>query len=146
MIEDDGKQTARALAAHNRWLGRTGEELAANFLVAHGFRLLHRNWCTFDNLEIDIVAMRNGCLHIVEVKTRQYEFVYTPMSAITLEKLEKLNRAAYLYKSYFGIAAGYVIDGIGIVFRSESDYDLKFVPGLHRRLIDRATDGQLHRF
>ena len=48
--------------------GKKGETFAAGWLSANGYTLLHRNW-RFRKCEIDIVAVKNGKLHLIEVKT-----------------------------------------------------------------------------
>jgi putative endonuclease len=49
--------------------GRLGEDAAAAYLTAAGYRILSRNWrCKAG--ELDIAAEHNGTLVIVEVRTR----------------------------------------------------------------------------
>jgi putative endonuclease len=48
--------------------GEIGEDIAAKFLVKHGFEVLERNyWKKFG--EIDIICKKDGKIHFVEVKT-----------------------------------------------------------------------------
>lgn len=51
-------------------LGQRGEEQAAQYLRAQGYRLLARNWRKREG-ELDIVAMDGDTLVFVEVKTRR---------------------------------------------------------------------------
>ncbi|MDO4798362.1 MAG: YraN family protein [Coriobacteriales bacterium] len=56
-------------ACTQREIGLYGEDLAASYLEARGYELLHRNWrCVFG--EADIVAADGDELVLVEVKTR----------------------------------------------------------------------------
>ena len=68
----------------NKELGAIGEELAANYLVKSGYRLLHRNWRLKGGCEIDIVAFKDNALHFVEVKTRTTTFL-DPLKAVNTE-------------------------------------------------------------
>lgn len=111
-------------------LGRIGEELAANYLVKNGFYILERNWRSKYGYEIDIIAFKDNILHFVEVKTRRSSFV-DPLSAIDSKKASHLCRGAYLYKKYKRFNYETFIDSIRIIYRSENDYDLTFVPGIH---------------
>ena len=56
------------MAKHNE-LGKDAEEMAVRWLMKQGFEILHRNW-RYSHYEIDIIARREGKLHIVEVKAR----------------------------------------------------------------------------
>jgi Holliday junction resolvase-like predicted endonuclease len=47
--------------------GRLGEDIAARFLVKHGYHIVHRNWRA-GKLEIDIIARGKDGLRFVEVK------------------------------------------------------------------------------
>ncbi|MBN9349504.1 MAG: YraN family protein [Chitinophagaceae bacterium] len=79
--------------AHHNELGQKGEELAAEYLVKNNFKILYRNW-TFKHLEIDIIALKEGVLHFVEVKTRNsLQFGY-PEEDVTKKKLKNVINAA----------------------------------------------------
>ena len=57
------------MAEHNE-LGKLGEQLARDFLIAKGYQILEQNW-SCGHKEIDIIAMDGNELVIVEVKTRR---------------------------------------------------------------------------
>ena len=56
------------MAGHND-LGKLGEELAVDFLRKNDYQILQTNW-VYQKAEIDIIALKNKVLAIVEVKTR----------------------------------------------------------------------------
>ncbi len=77
-------------------LGRWGEGLAAEFLVARGLEILSKNFRTPDG-EIDIIAKGGDDLIFVEVKTRRNTLYSFPEEAINDEKIEHLESAAGWY-------------------------------------------------
>lgn len=56
------------MAEHND-RGQEAEELSAEYLIASGFHILHRNW-RYYHKELDIIAEKDGKLVIIEVKSR----------------------------------------------------------------------------
>jgi len=78
-------------------LGREGEALAESYLQEKGFTILHRNW-RHSHYEIDIVAIKDNLLHIIEVKTLASK--HRPEENVTKKKLKYLLQAAdeFLYK------------------------------------------------
>ena len=81
---------------NNLALGKQGEELASSYLINKGFKLLERNW-RFKRLEIDIIAMKDGQLYFIEVKTRaSLEFSY-PEENILKKKMKRIRIAATHY-------------------------------------------------
>jgi len=74
-------------------MGAYGERLAARYLVESGMRILDRNW-RCDQGEIDIVAVDDQCLVIVEVKTRRSLAFGSPVEAVTVLKAARLRRLA----------------------------------------------------
>ena len=77
-------------------VGDIGEEFAAQLLENSGYRIIARNYATKQG-EIDIIAIRDGVIHFVEVKTRtgcQYGY---PSDAVTKIKQDRIRRAARQY-------------------------------------------------
>ncbi len=72
--------------------GRYGEEVATRYLRRRGWLPLARNWPVPGGGELDIVALRNGILAVVEVKTRRSpEALYEPVS---LAQRARISRGA----------------------------------------------------
>lgn len=74
-------------------VGRYGEDLAAQMLVAAGWVVVDRNWRGTRG-EIDIVALEGRELVVVEVKTRTGLGYGHPAEAVTPVKLARLRRLA----------------------------------------------------
>lgn len=73
-------------------LGARGEQAAADYLCAHGYRILERNWrCKIGELDL-IVADANDFVLAVEVKTRSTNNFGTGFDAITPSKYRRLQR------------------------------------------------------
>ena len=83
------------MAEHNE-LGKEGEALAYNLLKKKGYQILDMNW-RYGKNELDIIAMDNEYLVIVEVKTRCNPYFETPKEAVTLKKQKNIIRAANAY-------------------------------------------------
>jgi putative endonuclease len=78
-------------------LARAGEDIAARFLAAKGWRIVGRNVRCGRAGEIDIVAERGGMLAFVEVKTRRTDRYGTPGEAVTWRKQARIRSLARLY-------------------------------------------------
>ncbi|MDR0593022.1 MAG: YraN family protein [Bifidobacteriaceae bacterium] len=77
-----------------RELGRYGEDVAAAFLTAKGWRVLDRNWRCREG-ELDMIAQPGPeTLVFVEVKTRRDDRCGAPAEAVTYRKLARLRRLA----------------------------------------------------
>lgn len=83
------------MAEHND-LGQRGEEIAVDFLAGLGFQIRERNW-RFGKNEIDVIAVHENVLVIVEVKTRSSKYLVEPFMAVTRTKQKILVRAADAY-------------------------------------------------
>lgn len=86
------------MAQHND-TGKTGEALAAEWLLAHHYTLLHRNW-RHKNWEIDFITYKGKRLHIIEVKTRTSAYFGLPEDNLDDKKMQYLINAAeeYMYQ------------------------------------------------
>lgn len=83
------------MAEHND-LGKQGEELAAEWLKENGFEIQSLNWRNrFE--EIDIIAIKDSQLIIVEVKTRTSRAFGNPEDSVSLKKQRNLVNAADCY-------------------------------------------------
>jgi putative endonuclease len=76
------------MALHNE-LGRKGEALAGEYLTRLGFDTLFHNW-KHRRYEIDIIAVKDGILHFIEVKTRQSTQFGLPEESVDRKKLRHL--------------------------------------------------------
>jgi putative endonuclease len=84
------------MASHNE-LGKIGEEIAAQYLLKSGYKILHRNFY-FDKAEIDIIAQKEeDTVVVVEVKTRNSSFFGDPQDFVTKNKIKLLVKAANEY-------------------------------------------------
>ena len=100
------------MAEHND-LGRFGEELAANYLREQGYDILETNW-VFEKAEIDILALRENVLSVVEVKTRSGTDFGLPQEFVNAKKIRMLVRAVNAFVASRNIDANVRFDIIGI--------------------------------
>lgn len=94
-------------------IGARGEQLAAEYLTANGFELLHRNWRS-GRYELDIVARRGDVVHFVEVKSRKRGGLTAPEEAITEAKFRALCKAAEAYIEEFGVEQEVQFDVVAV--------------------------------
>jgi putative endonuclease len=80
------------MARHND-VGKQGEALAAAYITAQGYTILHCNW-RHSYYEIDIIALKNEVLHFVEVKSRSSISFGHPEDRVTKKKFDRLLQAA----------------------------------------------------
>ena len=77
-------------------IGDHGEDFAAHMLEDAGYQILDRNYRTRVG-EIDIIAIKDGVLHFIEVKTRTADDFGYPADAVTEEKQRSIRRSAECY-------------------------------------------------
>ena len=83
------------MAIHNE-LGEKGEQLAVEFLQKNNYKILERNW-RFKKAEIDIIAIKNDVLAVVEVKTRSSNYFGNPQDFVNQKKIQLLVEAINEY-------------------------------------------------
>lgn len=77
-------------------LGAHGEQLAVGHLRNLGYQILAKNW-RFGKIELDIVARNNETLVVVEVKTREKNYLGEPWKSVTVSKQRRIIKAANRY-------------------------------------------------
>jgi putative endonuclease len=80
-------------------LGREGEDQAARYLLKRGYKILERNYSTRAG-EIDLIALHEGTVVFVEVKTRTSDAYGAPELAVTARKQTRMVKAALAYIKY----------------------------------------------
>lgn len=76
--------------------GKQGEDIACEFLIQNGYRVLDRNWhCRYG--EIDIIARKGTYLCFVEVKTRKVQAMVNGAESVGHTKQKKIISSAYCY-------------------------------------------------
>jgi putative endonuclease len=111
-------------------LGRQGEQLAAEYLLRAGFRILERNFRCADG-EIDIVAADRRDLVACEVKTRSDVRFGTPAEAVTRQKLRRLRRLAAIWASSQGWFYDQLrVDVVGVLRSPSGDFTIEHLRGV----------------
>jgi putative endonuclease len=87
------------MADHND-LGKKAEDLAAEYLVKNGYRILVRNF-RFKKTEIDIISEKDNLIIITEVKARSTDFFILPQEAVTKGKIKSIVTAANHFMEEF---------------------------------------------
>lgn len=96
--------------------GIHGEEIAAEYLIGKGYRILEKNW-QCGHLEVDIIALTEKHLVIVEVKTRKSTTMGEPEEFVNLQKQRHLIKAAGIYIERTGITQEVRFDIISVVIK-----------------------------
>lgn len=85
---------ARSSRGHKQRLGARGEQLTADWYVAHGYQVVARNWrCREGELDLVLLAT-DGELVFCEVKTRSSDRYGLPAEAVTQAKQRRLRTLA----------------------------------------------------
>ena len=77
-------------------LGNKGEQLAVNYLINKGYKIVERNW-RFQKAEIDIIATKDKTLISVEVKTRSTNDFGSPQDFVNKKKIKLMVSAMNEY-------------------------------------------------
>ena len=84
------------MKVNNYAFGREGEIEAVKHLKKEGYNILETNW-HYGRFEIDIIAMKDDVLAIVEVKTRATDYFGDPEDAVDYLKRKKIIECADAY-------------------------------------------------
>ncbi|MEW5845490.1 MAG: YraN family protein [Bacteroidota bacterium] len=98
----------------NKDLGSMGEEIAANYLAAKGYKILHRNW-HYGHKELDLVAKQDDTLVVVEVKTRSSIYWEEPKESVRRKKQKLIVEAADEYVQRYNLNCDVRFDIVSVV-------------------------------
>lgn len=121
------------MAQHNE-TGKTGENIAAEYLQREGYFLLEQNW-RHRKAEIDLIVKQNDILVFVEVKTRSNTFFSDPELSVDEQKQALITNAAMVYMEEIGHEWEVRFDIIAVILESEDSFDIRhyedaFFPGM----------------
>lgn len=100
---------------NRRTVGSEKEELAACYLIEHGYTILERNFRA-KNSELDIIAKDNDYIVFAEVKYRRNAEYGYPEEAVNKKKQQLIISAAlfYMYRNNLSVDIPYRFDVIVI--------------------------------
>lgn len=111
----------------NQQIGSTGEEIAKNFLLNKGYKIICLNHRTRFG-EIDLIAQINNTICFVEVKMRQVVEQGHPLEAITPAKIRSLSKSALGYLQANSLMEHDArFDVVGIVVKTDGSHEIEFV-------------------
>lgn len=96
-------------------IGKQGEEIAKEYLVKQGYKILDTNKRFSRQCEIDIIALDKDILVFCEVKTRSTIVCGVPFEAITKSKYQNIKTGLYLYLQENPMYKKYRIDAVSVV-------------------------------
>ena len=113
-------------------LGKKGEEIAREFLVRKGYKILDLNW-HFGHKEIDIVARQDDEIVIAEVKSRLENYAEEPWEAVTTSKIRNIVEVADAWLNARNMDLETRFDVISIVFQKDGShriehFEVAFIP------------------
>lgn len=106
------------MAYHNK-LGEKGEQLAADYLLQHGYVIEERNY-RFQKAEVDIIARKGDILAVVEVKTRSTADFGNPQDFVKPKQIQRLVEAVDHYVNENQLDVEVRFDIIAIVRQGNS--------------------------
>ena len=119
--------------AKHQLTGREGEERALDYLIAKGYQIQAVNWRS-GQLEIDIIAEKNGILVFVEVKTRSHGRYGSPALAGDARKQRAQGAAALAYMGGMGWEDEIRFDILAVVLKTGGaeieHFEDAYFPGL----------------
>lgn len=83
------------MAQHNE-LGKKGEQLAVDFLIKKGYKIVEQNF-RYQKAEVDIIARKENTLCAVEVKTRSTPEFGNPQDFVKPKQIQRLVSAMDYY-------------------------------------------------
>ncbi len=105
------------MAQHNE-LGKKGEQLAVDFLIENGYKIVARNY-RFDKAEVDIIARQKDILAIIEVKARSTADFGNPQDFVKPKQIKNLVKAVDEYVTINDLDVEVRFDIIAIIKKNK---------------------------
>lgn len=102
---------------NNISVGKKGEELAKEYLIKMGYKIVEINKRFSRYCEIDIIAKDKDVYVFCEVKTRKTNICGSPFEAITKTKYENIKKGIFFYKQENPGCKKCRIDAVSIVLQ-----------------------------
>lgn len=109
---------ANSNTSNKKAIGDKGEQIAAQFLIDKGYKLLEKNW-RYKHGEIDLIVENNNTIIFVEVKTRSTSYFGNPEIAVTPKKQKTIANTAQAYLDLNNLNKECRFDIISIVLVNE---------------------------
>jgi len=93
---------------NSREIGNIAEDKAVQFLEENQYKIVERNFYSRFG-EIDIISIKNGVYHFIEVKSGE---TFEPIYNITPAKLKKIIKTMNFYLKKYKIKNLYQIDAV----------------------------------
>lgn len=103
----------------NILLGAFGEQQAAKYLRAEGYNIYAANYSTYVG-ELDIVALKDGIMCFVEVKTRQVGGMTAPADAVDYRKQQNIKGSAAAFMNSFSLKFDMRFDIVEVLVENNS--------------------------
>ena len=115
----------------NQILGVFGEEKVTEYLRAHNYEIIERNWRIKEG-EIDIVALSDkGIFSFIEVKTRSSVAFGHPFEAINNDKAHRMQRLALAWLvTHKRFGSDYAIDVAAVLIASDGTFTIEYRAGV----------------
>jgi putative endonuclease len=122
-------QSKAKMAAHHEF-GKAGEQMAAEWLLQHGFELICRNWKSA-RYEVDIIASRNQVLHFIEVKSRHDDLFGKPEDWVDRKKGNHLLAAGEAFQRKYPEWNHIQFDIFSILLTPDGKRDFFFIEDVY---------------
>ncbi len=112
------------MATHND-LGKAGEKFAIDYLQNNGYQILEKNW-RYLKAEVDIIALKDNTLSVIEVKTRSSDYFGAPEDFVNQKKIDLLITAIDEYVTRRNLPYEVRFDIISLL-KKDNSFDLEHI-------------------
>jgi putative endonuclease len=121
--------------AENNETGALGEQLAKEFLVSEGYKILEENW-HFHHHEVDLIASKDDFIVFVEVKTRSNIRFGTPESFVDKGKQSRIIASANAYIKMKKITKEVRLDIVSVILKDDKK-SVQHIPNAFYKALKR---------